>query len=323
MTREEEIVRSTMAALAGTVTRVRPLQLTKAADEVNGSVSGSDTLLSCCPGGAWLPPCDLAVARDRVRRAGGAWGAPVAAAAVVIALAVALVVVRHMPSGGRATPAVPGAGCVLPEVSRATPAGAAASVDGVPPYYVEVVACSGSTSRSGLLVGGTLTGTVVATVAPPSGVSFRSVSAAADDRTFAVFATPIGACPAAGLRWWYLLRLAPGTSSPARLTRIPVKPLPDVAETALSGSGWELAVGVANDEARRPWIWVLLGGYRPTAALLVLSQRAVGRHRGVERLFLHRNRRQPAELGADVGPGRPGDHVLDGGLGRGLRLAVT
>jgi hypothetical protein len=248
MTREEEIVRSTMAALASTVTQVRPLRLTKAADEVNGSapaVSGSDSVrpaarvrpaASVRPGGGSRPRA----ARWR------AWGAPVAAAAVVI---------RHMPDGGRATPAVPGASCVLPEVSRATPAGATPSVDGVPPYYVEVVACSGSTSRSGLLVGGTLTGTVVATVAPPAGLSFLSVSAAADDRTFAVFATPIGAGPqVAG--WFYLLRLAPGTSSPARLTRIPVKPLPDVAETAISGSGRELAVGVANDEARRPWIGV-------------------------------------------------------------------
>ena len=257
MTREEEIVRSTMAALASTVTQVRPLRLTEAADEVNGSapaVSGSDSVrpaarvrpaASLRPGGGSQPRA----ARWR------AWGVPVAAAAVVIALAVALVVVRHVPSGGRATPAVPGASCALPEVSRATPAGAAPSVDGVPPYYVEVVACSGSTSRSGLLVGGTLTGTVVATVAPPAGLSFLSVSAAADDRTFAVFATPVGAGPkVAG--WWYLLRLAPGTSSPARLTRIPVKPLPDVAETAISGSGRELAVGVSNDEANRPWIGV-------------------------------------------------------------------
>jgi hypothetical protein len=258
MTREEEIVRSTMAALASTVTQVRPLRLTEAADEANGSAPALSGANRIRPAARVRPDTSVrpdARSQPRPARRWRAWGAPVAAAALVVALAVALVIVRNMPSRGRATPVAPQASCGLPSASRATPAGAAPSVDGVPPYYVEVVACSGSTSRSGLLVGGTLTGKVVATVAPPAGLSFLSVSAAADDRTFAIFATPIGAGPkVAG--WWYLLRLAPGTSSPARLTRIPVKPLPDVAETAISGSGRELAVGVANDGASRPWIGV-------------------------------------------------------------------
>ena len=249
MTREEEIVRSTVAALASTVTHVPPLRITEAADELNPSSQRS------------------AARRWRT------WGAPLAAAAIVIALAVVLVVVRNTPNGGGVTPVAP-ANCALPGVTRSTHATAAPSVDGVPPYYVEVVACAGkSTSRSGLLVGDTFTGKVLATVAAPAGTSFQSVSAASDDRTFAVFATPAGAGPTVA-GWWYLLRLAPGTSSPARLTRIPVKPLADVAETELSGSGRELAVGVASDEARTPSIEVysvatgrLLRSWSPHGAL--------------------------------------------------------
>jgi hypothetical protein len=258
MTREEEIVRSTVAALAGAVTQVQPLRLTEAASEVNGSAPAVSGAANVGPAPRLRPAAPARPgggSQPRAPRRWRTWGAPIAAAALIIALAVALAVVRHRPNAGRSTPAVPQAGCALPDVSRATRAGAAPSADGVPPYYVEVVACSGSTSRSGLLVGDTLTGKVAATVAPPAGLSFLSVSAASDDRTFAVFATPTGAGPqVAG--WWYLLRLAPGTSSPARLTRIPVKPLPDVAETALSGSGRELAVGVAYDDAARPWIGV-------------------------------------------------------------------
>jgi hypothetical protein len=235
VTREEEIVRSTVAALASTVTHVPPLRITEAANELNPSA----------PAGS----------RRRAARRWRTWGAPLAAAAIVITLAVVLVLVRNTPNGGGATPVAP-ANCALPGVIKSTHAIAAPSVDGGPPYYVEVVACTGtSTSRSALLVGDTFTGKVLATVAPPAGISFQSVSAASDDRTFAVFATPAGAGPkVAG--WWYLLRLAPGTSSPARLTRIPVKPLADVAETALSGSGQELAVGVASDETGTPWLGV-------------------------------------------------------------------
>ena len=250
MTREEEIVRSTMAALADTVTQVRPLRITEAAREANRTAPAVSP--SARPSTAVRP-------EDRTRppaaRRWRTWAAPAAAAGLVIALAVALVVVRNLPHAGRTAPVASQAPCALPAAGHATPAGAAAPADGAPPYYVEVVDCAGSTTRSGLLVGDTFTGQVVATLAPPAGLSFLSVSAANDDRTFAVFATPAGAHPqVAG--WWYLLRLAPGTSSPARLTRIPVKPMSDVVETALSGSGQQLAVGVANDEAKRPWIGV-------------------------------------------------------------------
>jgi hypothetical protein len=258
VTREEEIVRSTVAALASTVTHIRPLRITEAAGEFNKSAPAVWGDHGARPAGRARRATRVRLdgrSQRRAARRWRTWGAPLAAAAIVIALAVVLVVVRNVPNGGRVTPVVP-ANCALPGVTRVTHAIAAPSVDGVPPYYVEVVACAGkSTSRSVLLVGDTFTGKVLATVAPPAGTSFQSVSAAADDRTFAVFATPAGAGPkVAG--WWYLLRLAPGTSSPARLTRIPVKPLADVAETELSGSGQELAVGLASDEAGTPWLGV-------------------------------------------------------------------
>ena len=47
-------------------------------------------------------------------------------------------------------------------------------------------------------------------------------------------------------RTWYLLRIAPGSSSPARLTRLPIPRLADVTAIALSGSGQELAVATGG-----------------------------------------------------------------------------
>ena len=79
---------------------------------------------------------------------------------------------------------------------------------------------------------------------PPRGTTFAAVSAAADDRTFVAdtvddpFSSPQHVT-------WYLLKIAPGTATPARLTRlrIPNTPAPSVVgDIALSPSGRELAV---------------------------------------------------------------------------------
>ena len=48
------------------------------------------------------------------------------------------------------------------------------------------------------------------------------------------------------VRSWYLLRIAPGTSTPARLTRLPVPGLTNVTAIALSQSGAELAVATGG-----------------------------------------------------------------------------
>jgi hypothetical protein len=97
------------------------------------------------------------------------------------------------------------------------------------------------TAPSGLLIGDTYTGKAVATVTPPTGLTFTSVSAASNDRTFVLFAMPSGPGPHA-TGTWYELRIAPGTAHPAALTRLPVSMLTDVIAMAVSGSGRELAM---------------------------------------------------------------------------------
>ena len=79
-----------------------------------------------------------------------------------------------------------------------------------------------SLAPNDLVVGDARTGKQLTTLAPPNGSTFFGVTAAADDRTFVVDTLPLvkPLNPMAG-RDWYLLRLAPGSSTPARLTRLP------------------------------------------------------------------------------------------------------
>jgi hypothetical protein len=193
--------------------------------------------------------------RPRAARHWRNWGAPAAAAALVIVLAAALAIIKAVSDGG-----------------RVHPVGPTHLVSGVPRYYVQLTPLGGTqTSGNGLRVGDTFTGGTVTTVAPPTGVTFLSVSAAADDRTFSVFATPSGGgSGAAGS--WYSLTLAPGTSSPARLSRIPVSPLSGVAASALSGSGQELAVARSVGKTGTPW----LGVYSVATGRLLRSWTAHG-----------------------------------------------
>ena len=235
MSREEELVRRTTHAIASTVDEVPPLWLEPAAVE---------------PGVAARAPRRRFSGRGRQRR-WRSWGAPLTAAALVVALAISLVLVRDMPNGGGVSP------------SPATVAG----TGGAPRYYValkEIPGRSHSASwdfEDGIVVGDASAGKTLATFAPPAGTTFQSVSAAADDRTFAVFAVSSSTGNLGVSRkdvtltgTWYRLQLAPGTAHPARLTRLPVKPqswayLPSwapapgqVYATALSPSGQELAV---------------------------------------------------------------------------------
>ena len=118
------------------------------------------------------------------------------------------------------------------------------------------------------MVGDSLTGQTLATFAPPAHVTFWSVSASADDRTFVIQALS-PAKPGEVLLWpyrgagkitagWYSVHLAPGTAQPARLTPLPIKPqswispsamnsmydpaTTGVVSTAVSPSGREVAV---------------------------------------------------------------------------------
>jgi len=230
MTREEELIRSTTRAIAASVREVPPLRLDAAADELG---SRARTASGGGPDG---------------RRGGRAWLAPVAAAALVVAVAVALVLVKAIPNGG----SVPG--------NRAT-----AAAGEVPRYYAAIRQLTGDlnspTQRNDVVIGDSLTGKAVATVEPPARTAFVSITAAADDRTFVIFAVTsstgsflVNKGKSSLTGGWYAVRLTPGAAEPARLTRLPIKPLavPDPEQgldsftdtfgTVLSPSGRELAV---------------------------------------------------------------------------------
>lgn len=173
------------------------------------------------------------------------WAAPLAAAAVVVALAISLALIKGVQNG--AVPANP----VTP-TNPVAPAGP----DGVPRYYVALEQPRGDVNKTfRIVVGDVVTGKTLATFAPPKNTMFRSVTAAADDRTFVVSAwtSSNGSFVRSGkgtvTGTWYEVRLAPGTADPARLTPLPVEPQPagppplfPAFNTALSGSGQQLAV---------------------------------------------------------------------------------
>jgi hypothetical protein len=201
----EETARA-MRELAGTVTDAPPLRL---ADR----------------SGARLP-------RLSVPRRWTLWAVPLAAAAAVIALAVALVVVKDLPSGRAPQPAAP-----------TYPATA-----GVPAYYVapQIVCPKEKCGPTSLVVGATLTGARLGTLSPPPGATFEAVSAAADDRTFVADTVgfPLSATASQHVTW-YLITIGPGSSTPVRRTRLLIPAGPTggyVQSIALSGSGRELAV---------------------------------------------------------------------------------
>jgi hypothetical protein len=230
MSTTEERARAAMRAIAGTVDDAPPLRLEPAAAELRSPVRAPRR----ARGGSGRP------------RHWWSWAAPLTAAAVVVALAITLAAVRDIKSVGAPSPT--------------TTTGQA----GVPRYYVALRQLAGgvnsNTQRNDIVVGDSLTGKTLATFAPPARTAFESVTAAADNRTFVVFAVtssngsflaPAKAATLTGS--WYEVRLAPGTAHPARLTRLPIKaltlpgsldgiPFHGLTGTVLSGSGKELAV---------------------------------------------------------------------------------
>jgi hypothetical protein len=158
------------------------------------------------------------------------WAVPLAAAVAVIALAVSLVAIKDLPRGR-----VPlKNGSVSP------------SMAGPPTYYVAPKStCTRTCKTTSLVVGDTFTGTTLATLQPPQGTTFGAVSGAADDRTFVTDAMGLPASSKTQHVTWYLLKITPGSSSPARLTRLPIPATPAAAHlesVALSASGRELAL---------------------------------------------------------------------------------
>jgi hypothetical protein len=158
------------------------------------------------------------------------WMGPAAAAAALVALAISLVIVRDIPNG------------------RMVPPAQASSPVPTPRYYVALDNPRNQNSPDPVVVGDMRTGKRLATINPPAQHTFGGVSAAADDRTFVLDVrdfpwsnTYMQVTP----RSWYLLRIAPGTAQPARLTRLPIPPTPDGARVdgfALSPDGSKLAV---------------------------------------------------------------------------------
>lgn len=201
MTRSEDLVRSTVSAIAETVRDVPPLRLSPAP----------------------APDARASAPRQRRRRS---WLAPAAAAAAVLAIAVSAVVIKNLP----ADPAAPATGST-----------AAASV---PAYYAAPEATCKTCKTTRLVVGDTFTGAKLASFDAPRGTRFAAVSAAADDRTFVADTVEYPFSSTQHVTW-YLLKIAPGAATPARLTRlrIPNTPAPSVVgDIALSPSGSELAV---------------------------------------------------------------------------------
>ena len=161
------------------------------------------------------------------------WGAPLAAAALVTALALTLVMLRQ---AGGPQPRPDGGTAVSP-VSPASPASPVAAT--IPRYYVALAGAGGTSSQLKAVVGDDRTGRTVAVLNPSSSQNFYGVTGAADDRTFVV----LNYARATKQTTWYLLRLTPGAGRPAQLTKLPMKPLAaQVAGLALSPDGRELAV---------------------------------------------------------------------------------
>jgi hypothetical protein len=169
--------------------------------------------------------------QPRLARRWNGWLIPLAAAAAIAAVAATLIAVRQ--AGAPPSAPAPSAGYTTVPRSYYTT---------VPRYYAAI---TGSQDAAGVIVGDDHTGKRVAIVAPPAGDSFITVTAAADDRTFALTAQVGPQSPTAGsnLYVWYLLRIAPGTAHPYQLTRLPIKPLRAAFPAAeLSPDGQELAV---------------------------------------------------------------------------------
>ncbi len=219
MSREEDLIRSTTRAIAATVREVPPLRLSTATDE----------------------PRRIGRHAREPRRPRG-WLVPAAAAAAVLAIALSLVLIRDIPNGRVAPP------------TRPVPA-----VDGVPAYYAGLAKTSDAeTSPEQIVVGQTVTGKRLATLAPPAGTTFAGITGAADDRTFVVDTQPGSLDPESEPwqpRTWYLLRIDPGSAHPARLTPLPIPGTAagtNVMGIALSPDGTELAVGLQPDGLNDP-----------------------------------------------------------------------
>jgi hypothetical protein len=222
----EERARAAMRAIAGTVEDAPPLRLRPAPDPV----PAADELLLGERGAGPRSQDQNARPRSRVgnRRRRRSVLAPLAAAAVIAAVAVTLALIRDIPNGRLAVPASSAASPSPGNVTQGVT---------VPEYYVTWM----QADAPYFIVGNTFTGKTVATVKAPAGVRLEAVwGAATDDRTFVV--TGERSTAAGGGTVWYLLRVSPGGNPVVRLHTLPIPVSQVPAGAALSPDGTELAV---------------------------------------------------------------------------------
>jgi hypothetical protein len=217
------------------------------------------------------------VSRDHASRRWIAWAAPLAAAAMVVAVvAGSLAVTGRMPHPRASTPA--------------------ADFSGVPPYYVALTSPSANPGpydpdATAAEVRATATGAVLARIAVPKPYTvFSGVTAAAGDRTFVLIAEGANGTYQPAFRF-YLLRIGPAAA------RVSLRVLPDgfipaysgVQDMALSPDGTLLAAdlsGVAGGTelfvfnlatgTRRAWSYRSCSRCDPTSGGLGLAGVNVG-----------------------------------------------
>jgi hypothetical protein len=201
-----------------------------------------------------IPPLRLRSPHLRRSRRWHGWLAPLAAAAAVTAVIAGSLAIPSLITGRQAGHRAHAGAAQQPATVRLRRAPAIAG--GIPAYNVALAPgpLAGDSRRA--VVRATANGNVLATVAPPRPYrAFTWVTAAADDRTFALAAerVPAGAPPIArGATAFFVLRLDPAAGR-ARISKLPIPVIPDLPGmgSALSGialapNGGKLAVALGN-----------------------------------------------------------------------------
>ena len=187
----------------------------------------------------------------------GRWLAPMAAAAAVVAVAVAMVTVgrtldHSSGSPGTSASSPPGPVQTGPPVSSYVASGS------VPQYYVSIESRGNPNfNPSYAVVRATATGAALGTYTPAAGQTVMAVTGAADDRTFMVDVQPFvsansNANQSFEPRAFYELRLSPGGGVQS-VNRLPFSVPGGELMTgfALSPDGSKLAVAVQPDNNQR------------------------------------------------------------------------
>jgi hypothetical protein len=204
-----------------------------------------------------VPPLRLRGTPPRLRPLGlagrqrwAAWLTPLAAAACVVVVVTASLAISIAAHGRH-------------RAAR----GPVGQFAGVPPYYVVLAGKNPDPTAAQpqfAQVRATATGAVIATVTPPEPYgTFIAATAATDDRTFVLAATPWAVHHADGgvsipesPTKFFLLRLGPGART-ARLTTLPIpRQRATASDIALSPDGTRLAVASRDASAGGPAIHV-------------------------------------------------------------------